>query len=137
MDTQPAENPKQEMSERRKLALLWILLSIASLFVIALCPPYDLSEQSTIMVKAETVINIQSARKTFKTWPQNQADHTFGYGEFGKKEATPVTFSLIQTAPDKKDKNIELATYDFVVRGEHSTVVIRFNPLEKPKKRFF
>ena len=127
----------QPVGEKAKHILFWIAFGLATTVVMLIDSPYNLKEQSTIMIKSETVSRIKSARNTFKGWPLDDTDSRFGFGDLATIEAVPPRFQIVTMYYDEKDHRAEKAVYSFEYRGLKQDVLIRWSPSEIPKKRFF
>jgi hypothetical protein len=126
--------PPQPIGEQGKLRLMSVS-AIALCFVVALAnTPYDLTKQSTIMVKCETAKYIWAARDTHSYWPKDQFDPGFGFGRLGSREDPRMTFTFEGIRPDKSSPAIENASYDFVLRGEHSNVIVSYDSKTRKQK---
>lgn len=131
MSSEEHEIPGQPPFERVKMRALGLLAALLSLSVALGNAPYDLKKQSTIMVKSESALNIWSTRDTFHHWPKDEFDKGFAFGVWAKAEEARPRFQFLGVRPDKKNPNKEIATYDFVLRGEHGAIEIGYDPADR------
>jgi len=124
----PIEVPPQPKGERGKLIVFWALAAVASLGVAFSNTPYDLALQSTIMVKGESAKNIWDTRDSFHYWPTDDKDPHFAFGRLGRAEDQRPSFHLVGFEVDKKKPKVEIAVYDFVLRGDHCVVKVSYDP---------
>ena len=131
------ETPTQPPGERALHIAFWIVFGLASTAVMLIDSPYNLRDQSTIMVKGEIVARIKDARNTFKGWPLDETDARFAFGTLAKNEHLAPSFRILTMGYDPKDHKIERTVYSFDLRGSSQEIVIRYNPGEITKKRLF
>lgn len=114
----------QPDGQKRTLAMLsWSSVACASA-LISVTLPYDMRQQSPILVRAELAEAIRTIHKRTGAWPKDEGE-ILSASSLSKKESDPVHVTWMRSSFDSA-KKIETAAYDCVVRKHRSVLKIRF-----------